>query len=135
MGFGASDLPPSSRSLDISVFTKEGCGLTDQSGRPDHAHGKFPVGIASVGLDEIERQVADDEQPPLPVNDALLVIGKPVPRQDARAKVTAAVRFTVDAKLPVMLLRAFCGRPWRMRARKGSTQSLPRACRASAPCW
>lgn len=64
---------------------------------------KFPVGIAGVALTEIERQVPDDEPPPLPVNDALRVIGKPVPRQDARAKVTGAVRFTVDVKLPGML--------------------------------
>ncbi len=63
----------------------------------------FPVGIAGVALTEIERQVPDDEPPPLPVNDALRVIGKPVPRQDGRAKVTGAVRFTVDIKLPGML--------------------------------
>ena len=34
-----------------------------------HAHAqKFPIGIASVGLGEIERQVPADEPPPLPVN-------------------------------------------------------------------
>ena len=64
---------------------------------------KFPLGIASVGLSEIERQMPDDEPPPLPVNDKLRLIGKPVSRQDGRAKVTGAVRFTVDVKLPGML--------------------------------
>lgn len=64
---------------------------------------KFPVGIASVGLSEIERQVPDDEPPPLPVNSALRIIGKSVPRQNGRAKVTGAVKFTVDVKLPGML--------------------------------
>src|SRR4029077_2945996 len=60
-------------------------------------------GIAGVGLSEIEREIPDDEPPPLPINDALRVIGRSVPRQDARAKVTGAVRFTVDVKLPGML--------------------------------
>ncbi len=64
---------------------------------------KFPFGIASVGVGEIERRIPADEPPPLPVNSALLVIGKPVPRQDARAKVTGAMRFTVDVTLPGLL--------------------------------
>jgi xanthine dehydrogenase YagR molybdenum-binding subunit len=64
---------------------------------------KFPFGIASVGLDEIERRIPAGEPPPLPPNDALQVIGKPVRRQDARAKVTGAVRFTVDIKLRGLL--------------------------------
>jgi xanthine dehydrogenase YagR molybdenum-binding subunit len=64
---------------------------------------KFPFGIASVGVGEIERNIPADEPPPLPVNSALQVIGKPVRRQDARAKVTGAVRFTVDVTLPGLL--------------------------------
>ena len=64
---------------------------------------KFPFGIVGAGLSEIERQVPDGEPPALPVNEALQVIGKPVPRHDGRAKVTGAVRFTVDVKLPGML--------------------------------
>lgn len=60
----------------------------------------FPSGIASAGLGQIERRIPIDEPPPLPVNSALQVIGKPVSRQDGRAKVTGAVRFTVDVKLP-----------------------------------
>ena len=44
-----------------------------------------------------------DEPPPLPPNAELTVIGKPVPRQNGRAKVTGATRFTVDVALPGML--------------------------------
>ena len=64
---------------------------------------QFPFGIASVGLGTIERHIPADEPPPLPVNSALQVIGKPTRRQDARGKVTGAVRFTVDIKLPGLL--------------------------------
>jgi len=63
----------------------------------------FPSGIASVGLGAVERQVPRDEPPPLPPNAALAIIGKPIPRQDGRAKVTGATRFTVDIDLPGML--------------------------------
>ena len=51
----------------------------------------------------MERQLSADEPPPLPPNGELAVIGKPVPRQDGRAKVTGAVRFTADVSLPGML--------------------------------
>jgi xanthine dehydrogenase YagR molybdenum-binding subunit len=64
---------------------------------------KFPSGIASVGLGEVERQVPLDEPPPLPPNAELAVIGKSTPRQNGRAKVTGATRFTVDVTLPGML--------------------------------
>jgi xanthine dehydrogenase YagR molybdenum-binding subunit len=64
---------------------------------------KHPVGIDSIGLGEIEREVAADEPPPLPRNSQLSHIGMPVPRIDGRAKVTGAARFTVDVKLPGML--------------------------------
>ena len=64
---------------------------------------KFPTGIAGVLVGEIERDVPAGEAPPLPPNDQLRVIGKPVPRINARAKVTGAARFTVDIKLAGML--------------------------------
>lgn len=64
---------------------------------------KFPFGIASVGLGQVERQVPFDEPPPLPPNTALNSIGKPAARQNGRAKVTGATRFTVDVTLPGML--------------------------------
>jgi xanthine dehydrogenase YagR molybdenum-binding subunit len=63
----------------------------------------FPSGIAGAGLGEIARRIPADAPPPLPVNSALQVIGKPARRQDGRAKVTGAVRFTVDIKPPGML--------------------------------
>jgi xanthine dehydrogenase YagR molybdenum-binding subunit len=72
---------------------------TDKTTRTE----KFPSGIASVGLSEVERQVALDEPPPLPPNSALAVIGKSIPRQNGRAKVTGATLFTVDVILPGML--------------------------------
>jgi xanthine dehydrogenase YagR molybdenum-binding subunit len=64
---------------------------------------KFPSGIAGVSVGEIERQVPAGEAPPLPTNDRLTVIGKRVPRINAKAKVTGAARFTVDIKLAGML--------------------------------
>src|ERR1035441_5872013 len=63
----------------------------------------FPLGISSVGLGEVQRQGPLDEPPPLPPNAALAVIGRPTPRQNGRAKVTGAIRFTVDVSLPGML--------------------------------
>jgi len=64
---------------------------------------RYPVGIVPGTLSEVARQVAGDEAPPLPPNAALTWIGKPVPRADARAKVTGAARYTVDVRLPGML--------------------------------
>jgi len=63
----------------------------------------FPSGIASVGLGKVERQVPVGEPPPLAPNSELAVIGKSAPRQDGRAKVTGAARFTADVFLPGML--------------------------------
>jgi len=64
---------------------------------------KHPLGLVPGELGEIERQVPEDEAPPLPPNAQLAWIGKPVARIDGRAKVTGAARFTVDVKLPGML--------------------------------
>jgi xanthine dehydrogenase YagR molybdenum-binding subunit len=64
---------------------------------------KFPFGIQSVGLGEVERQIPVDEPPPLPPNALLTVIGKSVPRQNGRAKVTGVTHYTVDVALPGML--------------------------------
>ena len=63
----------------------------------------FPFGIASAGLGSVERQVPADEPPPLAPNAALAVIGRPTPRINGRAKVTGAIRYTVDVALPGML--------------------------------
>ena len=64
---------------------------------------RFPFGIAGMGLGEVTRQVPADEPPPLPPNAELAVIGKSIPRQNGRAKVTGATRFTTDVSLPGML--------------------------------
>jgi xanthine dehydrogenase YagR molybdenum-binding subunit len=64
---------------------------------------KFPCGIVGVGMSEVERQIPANEPPALAPNAALMVIGKPLPRQNGRAKVTGASRFTVDVTLPGML--------------------------------
>ncbi len=67
----------------------------------------FPAGIVSdvagKGLSDVTRQVPLGEPPALAPNAQLQVIGKPTPRQNGRAKVTGATRYTVDLKLPGML--------------------------------
>lgn len=73
--------------------------LPDQTLRTE----TFPYGIASVGLSQVSRQVPSDEPPPLPPNADLLFTGKPVPRQNGRAKVTGAIHYTADINLPGML--------------------------------
>jgi xanthine dehydrogenase YagR molybdenum-binding subunit len=73
---------------------------------------RLPSGIASVGLGTVERQISVDEPPPLPPNSELSVIGKSFPRPNGRAKVTGAVRFTVDVKLPGMLHARVLRSPW-----------------------
>src|SRR5271157_1249481 len=63
----------------------------------------FPIGIVGVGLAEEARQVPAGEPPALPPNAELAVIGKPYPRLNGKARVTGAIRFTVDVALPGML--------------------------------
>lgn len=87
---------------------------------------KFPVGIVGAGITEVARRVPADEPPALPVNAALRVIGKPVPRQDALAKVTGAMRFTVDVKLPGLLHARVLRSPW-PNARVHAIEAKPAA--------
>jgi xanthine dehydrogenase YagR molybdenum-binding subunit len=63
----------------------------------------LPIGIASVGLHEEPRRIPEGEPPPLPVNAELVEIGKALPRWNGRAKVTGAIRYTVDVAQPGML--------------------------------
>jgi xanthine dehydrogenase YagR molybdenum-binding subunit len=72
----------------------------------------LPAGIASAGMSEVTRQVPRDEPPALAPNAQLQVIGQPVPRQDGRAKVTGATRYTVDLKLPGLLVGRILRSPW-----------------------
>src|ERR1019366_8663654 len=64
---------------------------------------RFPVGISSSGLTEVDRLIPAGEPPPLAPNADLKVVGQRTPRIDALAKVTGAACFTVDVKLPGML--------------------------------
>src|SRR5450830_79471 len=64
---------------------------------------RFPCGIVGVGMSEVRRQIPTGDPPPLPPNALLTVIGKSVPRQNGRAKVTGATHFTVDVTIPGML--------------------------------
>ena len=72
----------------------------------------FPCGIAGIGLSEVVRQLPANEPPALAPNAQLQVIGKPVPRQNGRAKVTGATRYTVDLKLPGMLYGRILRSAW-----------------------
>lgn len=72
----------------------------------------FPRGIAGVGLGTVERRVPVDEPPPLAPNGQLAVIGKPVTRLNGRAKVTGAIRYTVDVKLDGQLEGRILRSPW-----------------------
>ena len=63
----------------------------------------FPFGILGAGLGTVERRIPIDEPPPLPPNGQLAVMGRSALRHDGRAKVTGAIKFTVDSVLPGML--------------------------------
>ncbi|MEA2708837.1 MAG: xanthine dehydrogenase molybdenum-binding subunit [Phycisphaerales bacterium] len=63
----------------------------------------LPIGIAGVGIQEQEREVAAGDPPPLPINEKLSSIGKSVPRVDGRLKVTGGAKYTADVNLPGML--------------------------------
>src|ERR1039458_3736322 len=65
---------------------------------------RLPIGIAGVSQGQIDREVPANEPPPLAPNADLAVVGKPVPRVGGRAMVTGAARYTVDVKLPGMLI-------------------------------
>ena len=62
-----------------------------------------PSGLGHDRLDTVERSVPLDEAPPLAPNRDLRWVGKSVRRAGAIAKVTGAVRYTVDVRLPGML--------------------------------
>ena len=65
---------------------------------------RLPIGIAGVSQGQIDREVPANEPPPLAPNADLAVVGKPVPRVGGRAMVTGAARYTVDVRLPGMLI-------------------------------
>lgn len=63
----------------------------------------FVWGIPQNGLQQKEREVPQDEPPPLPPNADLKYIGKPTERYDGPAKVMGKGKYTADINLPGML--------------------------------
>jgi len=63
----------------------------------------FVWGIPENGLQHKEREVPQDEPPPLPANAELTYIGKPTERYDGPAKVMGKGKYTADVNLPGML--------------------------------
>ncbi len=60
----------------------------------------------------ITRSVPDDEPPPWDAATPLNVVGKPVPRVDARDKVTGKAKYTRDIRLPGMLYGVIVRSPY-----------------------
>jgi xanthine dehydrogenase YagR molybdenum-binding subunit len=63
----------------------------------------FVWGIPQNGLQHKEREVPQDEPPPLPPNAELTYIGKPTERYDGPAKAMGRGKYTADINLPGML--------------------------------
>src|SRR5580698_222384 len=63
----------------------------------------FVWGIPQDGLQQKEREVRQDEPPPLPANAELTYIGKPTERYDGPAKAMGTGKYTADVHLPGML--------------------------------
>jgi xanthine dehydrogenase YagR molybdenum-binding subunit len=63
----------------------------------------FVWGIPQNGLQHKEREVPQDEPPPLPANAELTYIGKPTERYDGPAKAMGKGKYTADINLPGML--------------------------------
>ena len=63
----------------------------------------FVWGIPQNGLQHKEREVPQDEPPPLPANAELTYIGKPTERYDGPAKAMGKGKYTADVNLPGML--------------------------------
>lgn len=69
------------------------------------------TGIVGAKIEEIEREMAADEPPPLALNSELSVVGKRTPRLDGRLKVTGAAKYTADVRLPGMLFACMVTSP------------------------
>ena len=73
----------------------------------------------TIGYDDqlttVKRVVPDDEPPPWDAKSSLRVVGKPVPRLEARDKVTGKAKYTRDLKLPGMLYGVIVRSPIRPR--------------------
>ncbi|HXG63912.1 MAG TPA: molybdopterin cofactor-binding domain-containing protein, partial [Blastocatellia bacterium] len=60
----------------------------------------------------VKRLIPDDEPPPWDAKSSLRVVGKPVPRLEARNKVTGKAKYTRDLQLPGMLYGAIVRSPY-----------------------
>lgn len=75
-------------------------------------------------LTTVKRTIPDNEPPPWDAASELRVVGKPVPRVDARDKVTGKAKYTRDLKLPGMLYGVIVRSPYAAaRVRKVDTST------------
>src|SRR5436190_5524521 len=77
--------------------------MPDEQNDKSNRKQPFPVGIAGVSIQEMDREVAPEDPPAWPINEKLSVVGKPATRIDGRQKVTGAAKYTADMNLPGML--------------------------------
>jgi xanthine dehydrogenase YagR molybdenum-binding subunit len=72
--------------------------------RPAKLAAGIPGAVATEDqIAQVARMVPADEPGPLPLNDQLKYVGKPVPRVDGSLKATGRARYTADVYLPRML--------------------------------
>jgi xanthine dehydrogenase YagR molybdenum-binding subunit len=74
--------------------------------KPGTRKESFKLGIIGAEMTTVERNVPTDEPPPLPPNAELKVIGRRIPRQDGRFKVSGSAKYPSDIQLPGMLYGA-----------------------------
>src|ERR1700751_5690067 len=91
-----------------SRLSREGrhkMALNSATGKPETSTRteSFVWGIPQNGLQHKEREVPQDEPPPLPPNAELKYIGKPTERYDGPAKVMGKGKYTAEINLPGVL--------------------------------
>src|SRR6202789_537315 len=91
--------------LDSLIHTEEDAQTPSAAAQPDipKRTESFVWGIPQDGLQQKEREVRQDEPPPLPANAELTYIGKPTERYDGPAKAMGTGKYTADVNLPGML--------------------------------
>src|ERR1700723_391897 len=90
-------------SLDTLTSEQDQQGAVAAKPVTDKRSDNFVFGIPQNGLEHKEREVPQDEPPPLPANAELTYIGKPTERYDGPAKVMGKGKYTADVNLPGML--------------------------------
>src|SRR5436190_11340302 len=86
--------------------------MPDEQNDKSNRKQPFPVGIAGVSIQEMDREVAPEDPPAWPINEKLSVVGKPATRIDGRQKVTGAAKYTADMNLPGMLFARMIVSPY-----------------------